>query len=103
MDIDKQLTEIQTVLKEIIAMLHAEKEDNWIRAFEKMYRKINMAISGEIDKANAIAYVRDTFDLIYRGNGSFSDYCIWRHDFDQCKVLNQKLEDLIDKLITLTQ
>ncbi len=91
---DQILKELDRLLLDLSNILKKESEQNWIRAVERMLKKVECALSGESDPEEVIEYVRKTYKTINSGNGSFSDFHIWRDNFSDRKKENEQLENI---------
>jgi len=89
---------VSKLLDQIILILVRENEGNWVRAFRVMRNDVGNALAGRCSEISAIRSVSDTYRSIYRGAGSFSDFVIWRKDFDEQKKLNSELNAALDEL-----
>ena len=69
--------------KELVNILLSENENNWIKSINAIVRELE---SHNIENAASI------YDTINAGNGSFSDFHIWRNDFDERVKENEKLD-----------
>ncbi|WP_444943662.1 DUF6966 domain-containing protein [Microbulbifer sp. ZKSA006] len=92
---NKKLQRLRALFSEIRDVLVAEGESNWINGIDLIIRKID---SQDGDCAEKIKKVSETFESMYAGNGSFSDFMIWRDDFQERKKSNQYFEGLIDEV-----
>lgn len=94
-DLKQQIEKSLQDLRLMRDIMDSEGETNWIRG-------IRSAIAaGEALHENP----EDTFhkmSLIYRamhgGSGSFSDYFIWRDDFDERSRANKELTEVSERL-----
>jgi hypothetical protein len=89
-------------LRELFLKLHAvmsaEREANWIRGVRNI-----IAILGEVEADPSAANDRiDEAHRSYRsmtaGNGSFSDFHIWREDFDERVKANAELNKVTEAI-----
>lgn len=91
---------INLILTEIINILKNEEESNWLRAFENMKQEVSILEKNQTSE-EAIFHVKDIFESIYKGNGSFSDFSIWRDNAEERIRLNREFEKKIHKLVEL--
>lgn len=96
------LIQIKKTLVDIINILKEEDENNWVRAFIKMGCEVDKAISDDNLSADALKYIRDTYRSICQGNGSFSDFYIWRNNPKERIEANNNFKLLISKLSELS-
>lgn len=95
------LKELNNLLLILVNILKKESEQNWIRAIDKMLKKVESALSGDCDPEQAINYVYSTYKVINSGNGSFSDFYIWRDNFADRKKENEQLEKVKHSILDL--
>ena len=86
------LEELHKLLLELANILKKESEQNWIRAINQMLKKIESALSDGYGHKEAISYVHKTYEAINSGNGSFSDFHIWRDNLADRKRENEHLD-----------
>ena len=85
--------------KKLRDILISEKEINWIRGVESIIEKLEWSNGNRCDDPECFFNSAcDTWKTMDKGNGSFSEYFIWRDDFDERVRLNkiyQKIKDNI--------
>lgn len=81
-------------LREIMLM---EEENNWIRGIRLIITRLEDVNLTEEEK------LKETFSMMNSGNGSFSDFYIWRDDINQRVELNHKLEEVKNNIWDLLQ
>ncbi|MFY0403623.1 hypothetical protein V8Z79_03420 [Pantoea dispersa] len=85
--------------KKLRDILISEKEINWIRGVESIIEKLEWSNDNRCNDPESFFYSAcDTWKTMDKGNGSFSEYYIWRDDFDERVRLNkiyQKIKDNI--------
>jgi hypothetical protein len=101
MENNDMLIQLNILLKKIINILKRENENNWIRAFEKMKLKVDMALDGSLSRDDALKYIKDTCKSIYQGYGSFSDFSIWRDNFKERLDANNEFKSYTAELLDL--
>lgn len=72
-------------MKRLELLMAAEGEDNWIRGVRSVIRALD---AGEMKEAAR------TYKRINSGANSFSDFYIWREDFNQRYEANRELGQL---------
>ena len=89
-------------LRELFLMLHAimsaEREANWIRSVSNI-----IAILGEVETDpdaanNRIDEAHRSYRSMNAGNGSFSDFHIWRENFDERVKANAELTKVVEAI-----
>jgi hypothetical protein len=82
-------------LRQLFLKLHAimsvERETNWIRGVSHI-----IAVLGEVEAdpsaaSDRIAEAHQTYRSMTAGNGSFSDFHVWRESFDERLKANEEL------------
>lgn len=90
---------IKTLLcetKKIRDILSKENEVNWIRGVDLVIEKLEWSLSEKCNDPDCFFLdACDTWNSMMKGNGSFSDYYIWRDDFDERVYLNEKLDSAL--------
>lgn len=86
----KYLLRLFNELKQIMIN---EKENNWIRGINLIIKTLTPPDYGGKGNADeAVRYVEYTYRNMASGNGSFSDFFIWRDDFEEREKANKKLD-----------
>lgn len=98
MESNTKLNEINYALNEIIKILKTENENIWIESFKKMQTNVQMAIDSSVTESEVRIYLEDALKSIYKGNGSFSDFSIWRDNFNERVRLNKIFEEKVKSL-----
>ncbi len=89
-DATKELLELLIELRNILSREH---EKNWIQGVEKMIEALTPPnYAGHGTQHEAEKYVRNTYRHMVSGNGSFSDYYIWRDEFSERLKENKELD-----------
>lgn len=99
-DLDKllRLSELFTHIRDILIR---ENEDSWIRGINSILSQINYSLASNEDAKSTIRDIYYRYGLMNRGNGSFSDFYIWREDFDERVIENNKFIEIKDKIGSL--
>lgn len=85
--------------EELKAILIRENEDNWIRGIDSIIEKLEWSMNNKCNNPDYFFYSScDTWKTMDAGNGSFSDYYIWRDDFDERFRLNKIYQEIKDKI-----
>lgn len=96
--LSKLLEQLLNDFVELRNILQIEDGQNWLSSINLIINEISEAIKDDNLAIDYIKSARDTYSFINKGNGSFSDFCIWREDFTQRKHLNKKFDDLKQKI-----
>lgn len=93
------LTALLNEFRKLKEILIRENESNWIRGIDAIIENIEWSVNEKCD-AQYYYFVSscDTWKTMDKGNGSFSDYYIWRDDLDERVRLNMILEEIKDKI-----
>lgn len=76
-------------------ILVAERDDNWVRGVEAIIEKLEWSLNAKcIEPCIYYSDACNTWNSMYKGNGSFSDYYIWRDDFNERSRLNDQLNNI---------
>jgi hypothetical protein len=73
------------------AIMSAEGEANWIRGVRGILAVLVEVEANPSTAADRIAEARETYRSMNGGNGSFSDFHIWRENFDERVTANNEL------------
>lgn len=87
----QNLIELNERFIELREILIREDENNWIKGINVILSKIYFALKDNDDAKETIKSVGNTYFLMNSGNGSFSDYHVWREDFDERVEANEEL------------
>ncbi|ETS33646.1 hypothetical protein BB987_14870 [Photorhabdus temperata] len=80
-------------------IMYNDGEKNWIRGIENIIALLTPPDYGGIENAEiAIKEVDYTYSSMLRGNGSFSDYFIWRDDFDERVKANEEFDRIKNEI-----
>ena len=99
-DLDK-LARLADLFTQIRDILIQENESNWIRGINSILNQINYSLASNEEAKSTIRDIYYSYSLMNRGNGSFSDFYIWREDFDQRVVENNKFIEIKDEIGSL--
>ena len=86
------------LFRALLTVLVAENETNWKRGVELILDALEQPVTGEEDAKKTLHYVESTYKSILGGNGSFSEFFIWRDDFDERERENAKLENIKNEI-----
>lgn len=100
-DLDKllRLADLFTQIRDILIQ---ENEDNWIRGINSILNQINYSLASNENDKSKIREIYYSYGLMNSGNGSFSDFYIWRKDFDKRIIENKnfmKIKNEISRII----
>ena len=98
---NKKLVELNRYFLELKNILIQENEDNWIRGINAILNGIQSALKLNKNAKATIISVGDTYSFMNSGNGSFSDFFIWREDFDERLEANKVLTNLRNNITSL--
>jgi len=91
--------ELLNEFKKLRCILIGENENNWMRGVDSIIEKLEWSTN---NKCNDPCYFFnsscDTWKTMDAGNGSFSEYYIWRDDFDERVRLNKIYHNIKDKI-----
>ena len=82
---------------ELRKLLDAEGETNWIRGVKSAIASLKCDDNDSAKEA-ALKDACSVFESMHGGAGSFSDFCIWRDDFDERKRANEVFSRLCDEI-----
>ena len=101
-DLDK-LVRLNELFIQMRDALIQEHEDNWIRGINSILNQINYSLENNENIKDTIKSIGNTYSFMNNGNGSFSDFYIWREDFDERVIENNnfmKIKNQISKILT---
>ena len=96
-----KLARLADLFTQIRDTLIQENESNWIRGINSILNQINYSLASNEEAKSTIRDIYYSYSLMNRGNGSFSDFYIWREDFDQRVVENNKFIEIKDEIGSL--
>ncbi|SET18970.1 hypothetical protein [Thorsellia anophelis] len=80
-------------------ILKSENETNWSLGVNNIISQLTPPNYGELlDPYKAFQSVSSMYRLMEGGYGSFSDFYVWREDFDTRKKLNEELNMIKEKI-----
>lgn len=104
MKITKKVERLLFLFYELKEIMINENEDNWIKGINAIILSLTPPeYGGQYDIEKGLLYTIDTYTSIEAGNGSFSDFYIWRENFDERRLANEQLSNIkneIWKIIT---
>jgi len=85
------------LLNAVEQTMSSEGEDNWINGV-RLAKQVGEAglQNGEADAA--LKEMRHIYRRMTSGQGSFSDYYIWREDFEERRRANEPFSRMLDEL-----
>ena len=86
---DEKIDELMRLFLELYKLMKADGENNWIRGISGCLYELE---NGKACEPDGLERARDIYRSMNKGNGSFSDYYIWRDDFQQRKEINDELD-----------
>ena len=98
---NKKLVELNRYFLELKNILIQENVDNWISGINAILNGIQSALKLNKNAKATIISVGDTYSFMNSGNGSFSDFFIWREDFDERLEANKVLTNLRNNITSL--
>ncbi|MCE6074385.1 hypothetical protein FS764_08525 [Agrobacterium vitis] len=85
-----------SIIEEIIDIMKGEGENNWIRNFVDMAKIIK---ENKCESKTGWSEIKKHICLYYRqannGMGTFSDFHIWRDDFEERKKENEYFKSIL--------
>ena len=99
-DLDK-LVRLNELFIQMRDALIKEHEDNWIRGINSILNQINYSLENNENIKDTIKSIGNTYSFMNNGNGSFSDFYIWREDFDERVIENNKFIEIKDEIGSL--
>ena len=99
-DLDKlvRLNELFIQMRDVLIQEH---EDNWIRGINLILNQIDYSLASNEEAKSTIRDIYYSYSLMNRGNGSFSDFYIWREDFAERVIENNKFIEIKDEIGSL--
>ncbi len=76
----------------------AEHEKNWIRGVGNIIAILQEVEENSSEAAILVSEARQSYRSMNAGNGSFSDFHIWRDDFEERVEANKDLSKTIDAI-----
>lgn len=97
----QKLIELNECFIELREILIREDENNWIRGINLILSTIHFALKDNDDAKETIKSVGNTYFFMNSGNGSFSDFHVWREDFGERVEANQELTKIKSNITDL--
>jgi hypothetical protein len=98
----KKSNDLLRLFIELKQVMIRENENNWIRGVNLIIEALSPPEYGGKGSADeAVRYVENTYRNMVSGNGSFSDFFIWRDDFDDRVKANKELDRIKADIWTL--
>lgn len=94
----ERLEKLRCLLLSLLVILKRESEEGWLRSIKVMLDKVDMGLLDHADSKETIDCVARMYRAINGGSGSFSDFYVWRDNFDDRKKENDKLKIIKDDL-----
>ena len=96
-----KLARLADLFTQIRDILIQENENNWIRGINSILNQINYSLASNEEAKSTIRDIYYSYSLMNRGNGSFSDFYIWREDFAERVIENNKFIEIKDEIGSL--
>ena len=96
-----KLARLADLFTQIRDTLIQENESNWIRGINSILNQINYSLASNEEAKSTIRDIYYSYSLMNRGNGSFSDFYIWREDFAERVIENNKFIEIKDEIGSL--
>lgn len=96
-----KLARLADLFTQIRDILIQENESNWIRGINSILNQINYSLASKEEAKSTIRDIYYSYSLMNRGNGSFSDFYIWREDFAERVIENNKFIEIKDEIGSL--
>ena len=96
-----ELIKLNLLFNKLREILIQEDEHNYIRGINVIINRIQYSLKYNEDAKATIKSVGDTYSLMNSGNGSFSDFFIWREDFNERVEANKVLTKLRSDITSL--
>jgi len=89
---------LRALFLQLHAIMLAEREANWMRGISHI-----IAVLGEVESDPSVASqrieeARQSYRSMTAGNGSFSDFHVWREDFDERVKTNRELSRITEAI-----
>lgn len=97
----KKLIVLKDYFFELKEILIQENENNFIRGVDVILDRIQYSLDFKQNPKSTIKSVGNTYFFMNSGNGSFSDFFIWREDFDERVEANKVLTNLRNDITSL--
>lgn len=94
------LTEFRSVLAELAELLRRE---GVYTDFAFLFRRCSVLATAAVAEPQAAEALKDYFSYMPSGPGTFQDLVIWRDSFEERKAINQQLNSLRERMISLAK
>ena len=101
MDNTNELVRLNMLFNKLKVILLQENEDNFIRGINSILDMIQSSLEYNENAKATIKSVGNTYFFMNSGNGSFSDFFIWREDFNERVEANKVLKNLRNDITSL--
>ena len=103
MNYTDELIKLNLLFNKLREILIQENEHNYIRGINVIINRMKHSLEYNEDAKATIKSVGDTYFFMNSGNGSFSDFFIWREDFDERVEANKVLKKLRNDITSLIE
>jgi hypothetical protein len=86
---------------ELWRILKFEGEDNWIQGVAGILGSLDAAVDPNQDVRKHLLDAKSAWQTMNGGYGSFSDFVIWRDDYDERGMANNEFENVKKELSDL--
>ncbi len=90
--------QLRLLFQRLRQIMQAEGESNWIAGVEAILERLNDHVSEERWRE-----VQSLYKTMHRGASTFSDYHVWRDDFDARLEANRELDSIRQRIWTLME
>jgi hypothetical protein len=97
MDNKIRVRKLLKLFLELKKIMICERENNWIRGIDLIINSLRQSENAD----ETIRYVSATYKSMSSGSNSFSDFFIWREDFDERVLANGELDKLKEDIWSL--
>ena len=98
MNFDNNLKESLDLLRRLEMLLREEGESNWIRGIRASIHAGESHKDKSVTEEVAFKEMASTYRSMHGGSGSFSDYFIWRENFEERQKANKKFDQITNRL-----
>jgi len=84
------------LFSELSEILENDNEENWIRRIQECLSILQS--KEEINDRKKLSEVKSIYYSINAGYSGFSEYFIWREDFDERIKANERLDEIRDEI-----
>lgn len=97
MDTVQRLTDLRLLFEELKEILKAENGENWLPGVDAVLERLDFT-SKAPPKVDVIQEVISIFRTMNSGQGGFSDFFLWRDDFEERVAANAHFKGLKSKI-----